>query len=69
MIRYTDAYIYALLPLIAGTTMYLVARLRKANTYSPFLAVGVMLIATGIVLEVAVLGLSVLSMVPGVGRD
>lgn len=61
--RYTDAFFFCLIPLVAGLMFVVVARMRKANAYSPILALGVMLIASGVVLEFAVLGLSLLSMV------
>lgn len=61
--RYTDALLFFLIPLVAGLMLIVTARMRKANTYSPVLALGVMLVASAVVLEFAILGLSVLAMV------
>lgn len=67
MIRYTDLFLIALIPLFAGLLAIVTAKMRKVNTYSPVLAVGIMLVASGVVMEAAILALSVLSMVFGRG--
>jgi uncharacterized membrane protein YjjP (DUF1212 family) len=61
--RYTDAFLIALVPLVAGFLAIAVARIRRANTYSPILALGIMLILSGVVIEATVLALSVLSLI------
>jgi len=62
-VRYTDIFIIPIIPLFAGLLAIVTAKMRKANTYSAILALGIMLIASGVVLELAVLALSAISMV------
>lgn len=61
--RYTGIFFISLIPLFAGSLAIVTAKMRKANTYSPILALGIMLVGTGVVLEVAILAMSVISMV------
>jgi hypothetical protein len=61
-VRYVEVDYIALVPLIAGIAAVLVAGTRKANTFSPILALGVMLITSGIVIGAGTIILSVLSL-------